>query len=92
MKLICYCGKEDERVPYYSQVHYDCNQAIVYAICMHGIVCINTAPEVENTIAILEDLKISVQNEICGFEPCGRELLRIQALEKAIETLKKEIK
>jgi hypothetical protein len=41
---------------------------------------------------ILEDLKMSVQNEVVGFEPCGREKDRIDALEKAIEALKKEIK
>ena len=41
-------------------------------------------------IEILEDLIISIQNEIVGFEPCGREKNRIEALEKAIETLKEK--
>ena len=48
-----------------------------------------TIPEM---IDALEDLKISVRNECCGFEPCKREQDRIDALTLAIEVLKKENK
>ena len=90
----CFCGQEIGSTNSYGwqTCTYNEKGEIIYAVCMHGIVCINTDPEIENTIAILEDLKISVQNEVCGFEPCGREQLRIEALDKAINTLKKEIK
>jgi hypothetical protein len=58
---------------------------------MHGVVCIDQNSDINYTIMILEDLKMSVQNEVVGYEPSGREKDRIDALEKAIETLKEKI-
>ena len=91
--MYCPCGKEiDSSAGYgYQTCTYNDKGEIIYAVCMHGIVCIYNS-RIPNMIEVLEDLKISVQNEVVGFEPCGREKDRIEALEKAIEVLKKEIK
>ena len=89
--MICYCGKEiDSSAGFSWQQCTYIKDKIVYAVCMHGIVCINEPSETQKHIEILEDLIISIQNEIVGYEPCGREKDRIEALEKAIEVLKEK--
>jgi len=92
--MLCACGQElGSTASYYWQTcTYDDKGNIIYAVCMHGIICININREIAYAIDILEDLKISVMNEVVGFEPCGREKDRIDALEKAIESLKEKIK
>jgi hypothetical protein len=94
--MYCYCGKEIKSITsntvVWQRCAYNDKGKIIYAICMHGIVCIDENNDILNKIDILEDLKISVQNEIVGYEPCDREKDRIDALEKAIEILKEEIK
>lgn len=91
--MICYCGKEIDSSAGLSwqQVIYE-GDKIVYAICQHNIVCIDSKQNLQHIIDVLEDLKISVSNEIVGFEPCEREKDRLEALTLAIEILKKEIK
>jgi hypothetical protein len=94
--MYCYCGKEIASITNntfaWQRCTYNAKGEIIYAICMHGIVCIDADGKDIYLINVLEDLKISVQNEVVGFEPCGREKDRIEALEKAIEILKEKIK
>jgi len=94
--MYCYCGKEIESITNktvaWQRCVYNDKGEIIYALCIHNIVCIDINSKIDYNIAILEDLKISVQNEVVGFEPCGREKDRIEALDKAIEVLKEKIK
>lgn len=91
--MICACGQEiGSTTSYWQTATYNDKGEIIYAVCMHGIVVIDNNRNLAYAIDILEDLKISVMNEVVGFEPCGREKDRIDALEKAIEALKEKIK
>jgi hypothetical protein len=93
--MFCYCGQEIETTNAnycWQTCTMNAKGEIIYAVCMHGIVCIDADGRDIYLINVLEDLKISIQNEIVGFEPCGREKDRIEALETAIEALKAKIK
>jgi len=91
--MLCACGQElGSTSSMWATCTYNDKGEIIYAVCMHGIVVIDNNRNIAYAIDVLEDLKISIMNEVVGFEPCGREKDRIDALEKAIEALKEKIK
>jgi hypothetical protein len=91
--MLCYCGQEIGSTNSYGwQIcRYNEHGEVIYAVCMHGIVCIDIENNILRHIETLEDLIISIENEIVGYEPCGREQQRLESLKFAIETLRKNI-
>ena len=91
--MLCFCGQEIGSTNSFGwqTCTYNDKGEIIYAICMHGIVCIDLINNVTKHIEVLEDLIISIENEIVGYEPCGREQQRLESLKFAIEALRGKI-
>lgn len=96
--MICNCGQEIVGTSYGWRIcTYNNKNEIVYAVCQHGIVCINRLIELiknDNMIDTLEDLKLSCINHGIGLNEIEIQRMqnRVNALDYAIELLKKEIK
>jgi len=94
--MICYCGQDMGETTAFGWLTCQYNQLgeIIYATCMHGIVCIDINRNTLYMIEVLEDLKMSCQNHGIGLDETEiqRTQNRIEALDYVINLLKKELK
>jgi hypothetical protein len=90
----CFCGQElGSSNAYGWQTCTFANGKIIYAVCFHGIVCINENNDILNKIDILEDLKFSCENHGIGLDEIEqvRKQNRVDALDYVIALLKGKV-